>query len=112
MERFCLLHRNLTAMDDNLLGYLLNALDPDTHRDVSHYLHDHPEARTRLDRLRRALTPLEDDRDGIEPPHGLAERTVARVAEFRSNLPRAPVTPAGQSAALRWGGWRRADALV
>jgi hypothetical protein len=98
-------------MDDNLLGYLLNALDPETQRDVSRYLHAHPEARTRLERLRQALAPLEADR-AIDPPPRLAERTLARVEEFHTELPRAPITVASRSPAVRFSGWRWADALV
>ncbi len=97
-------------MDDHLLGYLLNALEPDETRHVSRYLQERPEARTRLDQLRRALAPLEADRHAIEPPAGLADRTLTFIHDAR--LPRAPVTSAGRSPASRWTGWRWADALV
>jgi prepilin-type processing-associated H-X9-DG protein len=100
-------------MDDNLVGYLLNALDPDTHRDVARYVRDHPEAQQRLERLRQALVPLAADRDEIDPPRGLAIRTLARVAEYRCReLPRAPVTAATRTPSRSRGGWRRIDALV
>src|SRR5262245_11531356 len=72
----------MNPMDDNLVGYLLGALDGNTHRTVDDYLHADPDALRKLDRLRRALEPLEADRDEIEPPPGLALRTLARVAEL------------------------------
>jgi hypothetical protein len=103
----------MTAMDENLVGYLLNALDDETHREVARYVEDHPEARTRLDRLRQALAPLEADRDSEEPPRGLAARTLARLEDYHSpDLPRAPVTAAARAPGVRWGGWRWPDALV
>src|SRR5437899_9172807 len=78
----------MNPMDDNLVGYLLGALDGDTHRAVDDYLRSDPDACRKLDRLRRALEPLEADRDDVAPPPGLAVRTLARVAELR--LPPAP----------------------
>ncbi len=103
-------------MEENLVGYLLNALDVPTHEQVESYLRDHPEARKRLDTLRRALDPLALDKDGEDPPPGLTARTVARVAEFRCRPapepPAAPpVTVTGAPAERRWWG-RRPDVLV
>jgi prepilin-type processing-associated H-X9-DG protein len=100
-------------MDENLVGYLLNALDPDTHREVARYVRDDPEAQQRLELLRQALAPLAADRDEIDPPRGLAIRTLARVAEYRCReLPRAPVNAAARTPPRSRGGWRWADALV
>jgi prepilin-type processing-associated H-X9-DG protein len=100
-------------MDENLVGYLLNALDVDTQRDVARYVRDHPEAQQQLERLRQALAPLAADRDEIDPPRGLAIRTLARIAEYRCReLPRAPVTAAARTPPRSRGGWRWADALV
>lgn len=102
------------GMEDNLVGYLLNALDPDVHRETEDYLRSHPEAQKRLETLRRALEPLEADRDGMEPPPGLWVRTLACLAEHRCReLPQAPaVTPFHRAPAhgRRW--WLRSDALV
>jgi hypothetical protein len=99
-------------MDDQLLGYLLNALEPDEQRTVSRYVQQQAGARTHLDRLRQALAPLADDRDDSEPPCGLAERTLARIRKAPPQLPRAPVTRASRAPAFRWSGWRWADAAV
>jgi prepilin-type processing-associated H-X9-DG protein len=97
-------------MDENLLGYLLGALDPEAQRQVEALLARDEAARLRLQELRQALAPLEADRDEIEPPPYLAPRTIARVAEHCcQGLPRAP-RPSGAG-----GGrpvWRRADWFV
>ncbi len=91
-------------MDDHLVGYLLNSLDPVTHQRVEAYLHGHPEARTRLDLLEEALTPLRDEGD-IAPPPGLVYGTLARISEYRCALPVAPLSSPHQHDLLprRWG---------
>src|ERR1700740_3435512 len=100
-------------MDENLIGYLLNALDPDAQREVEAYLHSHPEGRRRLAELRQALAPLEADREDPEPPPDLVVRTLARVAEHCTReLPRAPAALRRSLAGTGRPFWRRADALV
>ncbi len=99
-------------MDENLLGYLLNALDPDESRAVEEYLDANPTARERLEGLRRALEPLAVDQADLEAPPGLVFRTLGRIAEHCCReLPRAPV-PAEDPAAATIPFWRRADVLV
>jgi hypothetical protein len=104
-------------MDENLVGYLLNALDGETHQQVEAYLRDHPEAQKRLEILRRAMDPLAADRDpeDIRVPPALAFRTLARVAEYRCRPePELPAAPPPTAAAApperRW--WRRVDMLI
>jgi hypothetical protein len=102
-------------MDDNLVGYLLNALDETTHRAVEKYLRTYPEARDKLARLREALEPLESDRDEIEPPPGLVQTTLAELAQVKQFAPRLPVAPRVSGAGESVGGrswWRRSDVLV
>lgn len=100
-------------MDKNLVGYLLNALDPAEHRETEEYLRTHPEGHRRLDLLRRSLAPLALEGQDPLPAPGLWLRTLARVAEYRCrDLPRAPVTAALRSAAPSRLWWRRADVLV
>jgi len=67
-------------MDDLLLGYALDALDPADTAAVEARLRDDPTAAARLAHFRRALAPLAADRDGYDPPPGLAAATLARVA--------------------------------
>jgi prepilin-type processing-associated H-X9-DG protein len=100
-------------MEQNFVGYVLNALDADTTRDVEEYLHAHPEAQGQIDLLRRALAPLAVDAAAIDPPPGLMVRTLGRVAEYCCrDLPRLPALAPRRSEAAypRW--WRRADVLV
>jgi hypothetical protein len=113
------------AMDENLVGYLMRSLDPQTHRQVEAHLRAHPEARRRLETLRRFLAPLAADRDGEEPPPGLALRTLAFIARDRCrrppvadasgrspNLPSAPKTPCEYAPTSAWSWHRRVDVLV
>lgn len=110
-------------MEENLVGYLLNALDEPTRQQVEAYLDQHPEARDHLTLLRQALAPLAADQEAPPPPPQLVERTLAKVAEHicsppaaepapaRGDLPQAPsLSPATLSGGRTW--WRRADVLV
>ncbi len=100
-------------MEANILGYLLDALDPDAKREVEAYLDKDPGARHQLETLRRALQPLAADKEEFEPPPQLALRTLARVAEYRCRpLPPAPAPSPARVIGMgaRW--WRRADVLV
>lgn len=100
-------------MNENLVGYLMHGLDDAETRQVEEKLQSDPEARRRLDLLRRALEPLAYDREPEAPPTGLVLRTLTRVAEQACavDLPHAP-TPAPRlvTAAPRW--YRRADVLI
>ncbi len=98
-------------MDENLIGYLLDALDSDTRQETEKYLLKNPTARLRLETLRQALEPLGADRESDDPPPDLWVRTLARVAEYRSgHLPAAPKFASDQPIHRSW--WRRADVLV
>jgi len=103
----------MTIMDANLVGYLLNALDPETHREVEDYLRGNPEARQRLETLRRGLTPLAADKESPHPPVDLVLKTLAFVAEHRNrSLPEAPCAPTLRFSPATRRGWRRPDVLV
>lgn len=105
-------------MDELLIGYLLNALDVPTQRQVEIYLAQHPEAREKLVLLEQALEPLSADQEQPPSPPRLVERTLARVAERIctatddvDDLPQAPPVSRGSIKTSRsW--WRRADILV
>jgi prepilin-type processing-associated H-X9-DG protein len=66
-------------MDKDLLGYLLQVLEPHEHTAVEVYLQTHPEARVRLETLRHTLEPLSWDPPET-PEVDLAARTMALVA--------------------------------
>jgi hypothetical protein len=100
-------------MDENLVGYILKALDTETQREVESYLRAQPEAAKKLEQLRQALQPLAADREAPVPPAGLRIRTLARVAEYRCrDLPRVLVAPPIRSRSPARSWWRRADVLV
>jgi hypothetical protein len=100
-------------MNENLVGYLLDALEADERRDVEDYLRTNPDAAGQVELLQQALAPLAADKDGLEPPSGLWVRTLAGVAEYRCRkLPPAPSAPVRAAPAPVRTWWRRADILV
>jgi hypothetical protein len=100
-------------MNENLLGYLLNALDLDEHREVEGYLREHPEASQRLGVLRRALEPLAADAEPPRPPADLVVRTLSFVAEHGAHdRPAAAAVPTLPFEPPARRGWRRPDVLV
>ena len=90
-----------TAMRDELVGYLLDALDEGEARRVEAALADPdrgPALRDDLDTLRQAIRPLTFDRDAIDVPAGLAARTLQFVAAQTAAAPehrRPKPTPRG-----------------
>src|SRR5476649_586789 len=72
-------------MEENLVGYLLESLDPPERLRVQEYLAESPEAQTQLELLRQALVPLALDKDIFDPPADLAMRTIGLVAEHIVN---------------------------
>lgn len=68
-------------MEDKLLGHLLKANDAETDREVEQWLREDSDAARDLAALERVLTPMEVDREPIEPPSDLWIRTLSRVAE-------------------------------
>jgi hypothetical protein len=70
-------------MRDDLVGYILNAIDQPEARQIETALADPdtgPSLRRELDTLRKATRVLEPDREVFAPPPGLAARTMAFVA--------------------------------
>lgn len=69
-------------MHEDLLGYLLGALEPDEMQRVSAWLRDNPEAQAELAEIERSLKPLEDGFEVVDPPsQDLLERTLAGIPE-------------------------------
>jgi prepilin-type processing-associated H-X9-DG protein len=102
----------MNKSNENLLGYLLNALDENGQREMEAYVAGSAEARDRLEALRRALEPLSADREEASPPPDLFYRTLGRVAEHasRRELPRAPAPSPVQI--NHRPPWRRVEFLV
>lgn len=83
-------------MRDELVGYLMGALDAPEAKRVEAALADPREGellRRDLDRLRVAIRPLGRDRDVITPPRGLAQRTLARIRNAEATRPGAASQP-------------------
>jgi hypothetical protein len=73
-------------MRDHLVGYLLDALEPDEQEFVEQRLAADPQLRKELELLHRGLDPLRADRGAFEPPSGLRERTCRYVVERMTTL--------------------------
>ena len=100
-------------MDENLVGYLLDALDSEERRVVESRLRADAAARARLQRLRGLMQPLASDLDAAEPPAGLWVRTLGLIAEHSCrSLPPVPSAPAPRPTVPIRSWWRRADVLV
>jgi hypothetical protein len=68
-------------MHEDLLGYLMGALDADERARVEAELAKSPQLRMELARIRRCLEPLESIREAadVDPPAGLVERVCDAV---------------------------------
>lgn len=78
-------------MQEDLLGYLLGALEPDEMRRVEQWLREDADARRELAELERLLERLEEaDEPDEMPPSDLVSRTL-------SNLPPLPLPVSGDS---------------
>lgn len=68
-------------MREQLLGYLLGALEAHEHAEVERQLQADPRLFDELESLAASLEALESSRQEFEPEAGLAERTCAFVSE-------------------------------
>ncbi|MFM8634828.1 MAG: hypothetical protein ACKOEX_08475 [Planctomycetia bacterium] len=95
-------------MRDDLVGYLMGALDDPQRKQVDDALADPRDGaalRRDLDRLRMAVMPLARDRMMLDPPPGLAQRTLAFV-QARSVATPAPMLSPAVEPAVTVGGAR------
>jgi len=65
----------MSGRNEQLLGYLLGALEEEERREIDVQLHRDPALREELASLRRCLAPLEDSWQPVCPPAGLSQRT-------------------------------------
>lgn len=79
---------------EDLLGYVLGALDAQEQRDLQQLIDDNPELEEQLLELKAALTPL-DCLESTGPRPGLARRTCEMVANYQTieshEMPTLPV---------------------
>jgi prepilin-type processing-associated H-X9-DG protein len=87
--------------DEDLIGYLLDALDPDDRVAVESHVRANPDAAVRMAELRAALAPLEADREPPAPQPGLALRTLALVAAHVAEHEPSRAEPEGALAVAR-----------
>lgn len=90
-------------MRDQLIGYLLEALEPGEMAEVAAQLNRDPQLKRDLEILARGLEPLAGEKAPFEPPAGLARRT----GEFVVSQTRVMTAPAPRSNRWTW-----ADAAV
>ncbi len=81
-------------MRSELLGYLLEALEPHEHKQVENELRVNDQLRNELDVLRRGMVCLEGDGGHYDAPAGLAHRTINTLF-----IDRAVATPGPASTA-------------
>ncbi len=109
-------------MQENLLGYLLGALDGPEHETMQRQLDNDPLLRRQLSELELKLAPLEEERWQHEPPPGLAAATCALVAKHAAKPEannsvqvvrrRSGLSPAMSEWNPRKHGWDLIDAVV
>jgi len=113
-------------MREQLLGYLLDALEPDECERLEDRLQRAPDLQQELELLSEALEPLRAADGPIQPPPGLAQRTCRMVDAYRTGHERrrprdsapAPMAPAppckaeARVAATDFGGMTLADMTV
>ncbi|MHB8971519.1 MAG: hypothetical protein ACYC3X_08425 [Pirellulaceae bacterium] len=77
-------------MHEDLLGYLLGALDADEQSRIEAKLAESPRLRLELARLRQCLKPLESTWDDWDPPPGLAGRVCESIDAYERSCHPAP----------------------
>ncbi|MBI2823073.1 MAG: hypothetical protein HYX69_00115 [Planctomycetia bacterium] len=95
-------------MREQLLGYLLGALEPSETALVEARLSEDPQLRRELETVRASLAPLdeaEEESEALDPPPGLASRTFQLV---RSHAGWSAVGQATGAA----GAWRAPDYMI
>lgn len=81
-------------MHEDLLGYLLGALEPHEMRRVAEWLRNDPAAQEQLAEIERSLKPLEENPLPVEaPPADLVARTMASLPPLPSPDQSAEVAP-------------------
>ncbi len=71
-------------MHEQLIGYLLRALDDAERSEVERLLASDGEARRALELLRKSIQPLELQQDASAPPPGLAAKTCALLRSLNA----------------------------
>jgi hypothetical protein len=100
-------------LEENLVGYVLKALEPDEQRQVERALQNDPKLRRQVELIEQSLLPLSADSEHPKPPVDLRYRVLAQVAEDRLAHPSLRLkAPPIYSDRFGKSWWRRADVLV
>jgi prepilin-type processing-associated H-X9-DG protein len=97
-------------MEPDLLGYVLKTLEPGELAQVEAFVHSHPVAQAQVEAMRQTLAPLAFE-PSIEPPSGLADRTLAHIAELTGGGTAAAAAKAA-AGKLSWPGRRVVELIV
>ena len=73
-----------TPSQEDLLGYVLGALDAQEHRDLQQQIDENPEIEDHLLQIKNSLLPL-DCLDTAGPKTGLARRTCEAIANWQKD---------------------------
>ncbi len=79
---------------DDLIGYVLGALDPDEHQQIAQLVERDLDLQREILRIRAQVTPLDGLVPPGPPPAGLARRTCESVAAEPVPLPAVPAKSA------------------
>lgn len=99
-------------MREELIGYLLGALDAEEQARVEQALETSAELRQELELLALSLEPLEAEAEGYDPPAGLATRTCQFVAQHAAIAPVTKPAGASRDRLITTGRWSLTDMLV
>jgi len=103
-------------MRENLLGYLLGALDGPEQTDLEQQIENDPQLREQMQSLDAHLAMLEPSRQQHQPPQGLAERVCQAIdSHCREEVPHEKrVSPASLERGVETGTtrWTMADLVV
>ncbi|TWU59085.1 hypothetical protein Poly51_18710 [Rubripirellula tenax] len=84
-------------MHEDLLGYLLGALEPHEMRRIGQWLKEDPDARRQLAEVQRLLEPLENAPSVESPPPDLVARTMANLPPLPGREPSQPELDSARS---------------
>jgi hypothetical protein len=108
-------------MNEDLLGYLLDAIDDTEHQRIEEALRNDPQLRRQLEDIRRDLDCLDVASRDFEPPSGLVERTCDLVDAYQESQLATPASrrrPSGRrrrmspECGVSARSWSMADAIV
>ena len=102
-------------MREDLLGYLLGALEPDEARRIERLLETDADLREELRQIEASLYPLQQEEEEFEPPEGLVSRTLDFIDNHKPQPAEISSTASGLSQISHRSAprsWRVPDVVV